>query len=203
MILLPVMVNIVFVNQFYLSSPGAYLNALAFTFGLVLLLGVDIKKLKLVFWEFVERLPPVVIGRIWTKHALRLLPIVAAFLTVYQLIANDKSDKLLIGTWTVQRLTRNGTLVPANAWLNDPKAWNRVYFDGQYGCAFSPNPYRFRTAESLVGEYTFDSVSNRLEVVFKRGDTLQSVVRLRTTNTLHFQGILRTDTLDVDLIRSE
>ncbi len=204
MVLLPVMVNIVFVNVFYDIAAGAFFNSVAFTLGLVFLLLLDVPKLQAAFWVLTDRLPPVTLWRSWTKHALRLLPIAAAFGLIGFFVKTDASDTVLKGTWAVEKLIRNGQELPANAWLSDTTAWNRLYFAGRYGCVFSPNPYRYKPAESLRGDYEFDGRKNRLQVVFygkKKDDTLRASVSERTAKTLRLRGILRGDTLDLRLVR--
>ncbi|MBC7892899.1 MAG: hypothetical protein H7Y12_11840 [Sphingobacteriaceae bacterium] len=204
MVLLPVMVNIVFVNLFYDIAAGAFFNSVVFTLGLVFLLLLDVPKLKAAFWALTDRLPPVTLGWSWTKHVLRLFPIAAAFTLIWYFVKTDTSDHILKGTWSVEKLIRNGRILPANAWLNDTMAWNRVYFAGRFGCVFSPNPYRYKPAESLRGDYEFDGRKNSLQAVFwgeKKADTLRASVSERTDKTLRLRGILRGDTLDLRLAR--
>ena len=143
MILLPVMVNIILINVFYSIAAGAFFNSITYTITLIFLLLVDFDKLKTVFWDLVERLPPVTIGRNWVKHILRLLPIATAFGMIYYFVINSKNDTILKGTWKVESLTRNGQNISSDAWLTDKMAWNRVYFSIWQGCSFSPNPYRY------------------------------------------------------------
>jgi len=204
MLLLPVMVNIVLINLFYDIAAEAFFNSVVFTLGLVFLLLLDVPKLKAAFWVLTDRLPPVTLWRSWTKHALRLLPIAAAFALISFFVKTDASDTVLKGTWAVERLTRNGQELPANAWLSDTTAWSRVYFAGGYGCVFSPNPYRYKPAESLRGDYEFEGRKNRLQAVFygeKKNDTLRASVSERTDETLRLRDILRGDTLDLRLAR--
>lgn len=205
MVLLPVMVNIVLINLFYDIAAGAFWNSVVFTLGLTFLLLLDVPKLKAAFWDLTDRLPPVVLWRSWTKHALRLLPIAAAFALIGSFVMNDKSDKALKGAWKVESLTRNGRPLPANAWLTDSLAWNRVYFSGWQGVAFSPNPYRYLPKECLRGDYEFDSLKNRIQAVFwldnDRRDTLRLTVSERTPKAMRLRGTFHADTLDLRLAR--
>lgn len=206
MILLPVMVNIVLINLFYEIATGAFFNSVIFTLSLVFLLLLDIDKLKAAFWDLVDHLPPVTLGRNWVKHGLRVIPIAAAFAMIESFLLNDKSDKLLKGTWKVESLIRNGQVVPATAWLTDTLAWNRLYFAQGNSCAFSPNPYRYKPAESFRGEYVFDSTKNTLQIVFYRDkdkikDTLRATVAQRTPKAMKLHGIIWKDTLDMQLAK--
>ncbi|WP_375446798.1 hypothetical protein [uncultured Fibrella sp.] len=202
-ILLPVMVNIVLINLFYSIAPGAFFNSVIFTLALTFLLLLDVPRLKAAFWDLVDHLPPVRLGGNWLKHGLRLLPIVAAFALIDYFVLTDKSDKALKGTWKVEKMTRNGQVVPATAWLSDTTAWTNVYFSGWEGCAFSPNPYRYKPGESLRGSYEFDSVKNTLQVITygEKKDTVRAVIRDRKAKSMSLSGIFRGDTLAMQLSR--
>ncbi len=208
MILLPVMVNIVLINLFFSIASGAFFNSVVFTLGLLFLLLLDWDKLKRAFWDLVERLPPITLGQNWVKHGLRLLPIAAAFGIIFYFVKTRKDDTVLTGTWKVEQFTRNGQVVPATAWLTDTTAWNRVYFAGWQGCAFSPNPYRYRPAESLRGGYEFDSLKNKLRIIVNdqkakkpASDTLWATLSERTSKSMRLRGVFNRDTVDMRLAR--
>ena len=207
MILLPVMVNIVLINLFFHIANGAFFNSVVFTLALMFLLLLDVKKLKAAFWDLVDHLPPVTMGRNWVKHGLRVLPIAVAFGMIYYYVSNDKSDTVLKGTWKVEKLMRNGQEISANAWLTDTTAWSRIYFSGPHGVAFSPNPYRYRPAESLRGDYEFDSTKNQLRLMMYRSDkaktpdTLLAMVSQRTPKAMKLSGIWGRDTVAIQLAR--
>ncbi|WP_041258165.1 hypothetical protein [Fibrella aestuarina] len=207
MILLPVMVNIVLINLFYTIALGALYNSLVFTLGLLFLLALDWPKLKRAFWDIVDRLPPVVIGRHWIKPFLRLLPLLAAFGMIQVLAHDRKKENGLVGAWAVKQLTRNGQRVSSTAWLTDTTAWNRLYFTGWQEVALSPNPYRYKPAEGLRGRYEYDSTTNGLRLLIARKkndpkpDTLRATLSERTQKTLRIKGVWWGDTLDLQLTR--
>ncbi|ARK13366.1 hypothetical protein A6C57_25185 [Fibrella sp. ES10-3-2-2] len=209
LVLLPVMINIVLINLFYQISLGAFFNSVMFTLGLIFLLLLNVPKLKAAFWDLVEHLPPVTLGQNWVKHALRVLPIALAFVFIAQFVYTDKSDTLLKGTWRVDQLTRNGKTISASAWLTDTTAWNRVYFAGMQGCAFSPNPYRYNASESLRGTYEFDSLKNNLQIVkyvpmgsdATPDDTLRLTISERTKKSVQLSGMIDGDTVVMKLAR--
>jgi hypothetical protein len=208
MILLPVLVNIILINIFYSIATGAFFNSVVFTLGLLFFLFVDWEKLKVTFWDLVEHLPPITLGRNWVKHAIRVLPIALAFAFIKWIISSHPDEAVLKGTWKVETMVRNGQVLPGDAWLKDTTAWNRVYFAGWQGCAFSPNPYRYKPAESLRGAYKFDSLKNSLQVVIqsnqkdpKGTDTLRATISNRTAKTMRLYGFYRNDTLDMRLAR--
>ncbi|WP_228724175.1 hypothetical protein [Spirosoma sp. KUDC1026] len=202
------MVNIILINVFYSIASGAFFNSVVFTLGLVFFLAVDWDKLKATFWDLVDHLPPVTLGRNWVKHAIRVLPIAIAFAFIKWAIASRPNEAVLKGTWKVETMVRNGKVVPSNAWLTDTTAWNRVYFAGWQGCAFSPNPYRYEPTESLRGAYEFDSLKNSLQVLVytgqkdpKAADTLRATISNRTAKTMRLRSVFRRDTLDMQLAR--
>ncbi|WP_338871822.1 hypothetical protein WBJ53_26405 [Spirosoma sp. SC4-14] len=201
MILLPVMVNIVLINLFYKISIGAFCNSVIYSLSLVFLLLLHWERLKTIFWDLVDHLPHIPLGSSWVKHSLRLLLIAMAFVSLKVLMLIHPNEQILKGTWKVEKLIRNGRVQPTTAWLTDNKAWSRVYFAGYEGCAFSPNPYRFDSGESLLGGYEFDSLQNKLQVNFYSHDTLRATLNNRTTETMRLQGVLGHDTLDMHLVR--
>lgn len=201
MILLPVMINIVLINVFYKISPGALINSITFSLTLLFFLGLHRKRLKAIFWDLIDHLPPIVIGPSWAKYGLRLLPIVVAFGSLQALIMIHPYDQTLKGTWQVEKLVRNGQIQSPTAWLTDTRAWSRIYFAGYEGCAFSPNPYRFEPSEGLMGSYEFDSQQNKLQVTFYSDDTLRAMISRRTSEAMRLQGIVHHDIVDMQLAR--
>lgn len=201
MLLLPVMVNIILINIFYKITLGAFFNSFIYLLALVFLLMLHAQKLKMIFWDLIDHIPAIPFRRSWVKNSLRLLLIAAAFVCLKVAIATHPYDQTLKGTWTVKNLIRNGQVQPATAWLTDHAAWNRVYFAGYEGCAFSPNPYRFEPTESLLGSYEFDSLKNTLLVVFYSHDTLRATIRNRTAEAMLLHGVLGRDTLEMQLAR--
>ncbi|SFE32476.1 hypothetical protein [Spirosoma endophyticum] len=201
MILLPVIVNIILINLFYKIAIGAFFNSVVYSLALVFFLFLNRRRLKIILLDLVDQLPDITSNRSWIKHSLRVLPIAIAFISLKILIDTHPDDQLLRGSWKVEKLVRNGQVQSSTAWLTDSKAWNRIYFAGLTGCAFTPNPYRFESWEGRLGSYEFDSSRNRLLVAFYTRDTLRAVVSNRTTDAMRLQGVLGRDTLDIQLSR--
>lgn len=201
LILFPVMVNIVLINLFYKIAIGAFFNSIVYSLALVFFLFLHRERLKIALLDVIDQLPAIPLSRSWVKHSLRVLPIAIAFITLKILIDAHPDDHALRGSWKVEKLVRNGQLQSSTAWLTDSRAWNRIYFAGLTGCAFTPNPYRFESWEGRLGSYEFDSLQNRLQVAFYSRDTLRAVVSNRTTDAMRIQGVLGRDTLDIQLSR--
>jgi hypothetical protein len=139
---------------------------------------------------------------------MRLLPILAAFGMIYSFVLRDTSDKLLIGTWKVEKFIRNDSLLPSDAWTKDRYVFTKVYFSGLYGCAFSTNPYVYDATMSLQGQYNFDSHKGLLQFMYYSGntgyrqpDTLRALVSSLTSNSMNLEGILNNDTLRMELVK--
>jgi hypothetical protein len=208
MVLLPVMVNIVLINMFYQIAVGAFFNSVIYTISLTFLLLLDFQKLKTAFWDLVEKLPRVSDKSGLLKNALRFVIIAAAFCTIQYYVISTKTDTVLKGTWKVEKLIRNNQPVEPVAWLTDTKAWNKVYFAGWNGCAFSPNPYRYKPDESLTGSYEFDSLKNNIRFIYqnknradRRTDTTVITVRERTAKTMQLHFVMARDTIEMQLAR--
>ncbi|KQS31010.1 hypothetical protein [Dyadobacter sp. Leaf189] len=208
MVLLPVMVNIVLINMFYQIAVGAFFNSVIYTISLTFLLLLDFQKLKTAFWDLVEKLPRVSDKSGFLKNALRFVIIAAAFCTIQYYVVSTKTDTVLKGTWKVETLRRNSELVSSAAWLTDTKAWNKVYFAGWNGCAFSPNPYRYKPDESLTGSYEFDSLKNNIRFIHgnpsradRRTDTLMISVSNRTQKSMQLHFVMSRDTIEMQLAR--
>ncbi|GAB3755931.1 hypothetical protein [Spirosoma pomorum] len=201
LILLPVMVNIVLINLFYHIAAGAFFNSVVYSLALVFFLFLNRDRLKVILVDLAHQLPDIVSNRRWVKYSLRLLPLAIAFISLKLRIDSQPENQLLKGSWKVEKLVRNGQPQSATAWLTDSRAWSRIYFAGQMGCAFTPNPYRFESWEARSGSYDFDSSRNSLQVAFYSHDTLRAVVSNRTTDAMRLQGVLGPDTLDIHLSR--
>jgi hypothetical protein len=203
MVLLPVMVNIVLINMFYNIAVGAFVVSVLITAGLLYLLLLDFQKLKTAFWVVTDKLPPINVGRFWLKPLLQILPVLAAFGIIYQFVLRDTSDKLLVGTWKVEKFIRNDTLLPADAWLQDKTVFTKVYFSGPYGCAFSSNPYVYDPGYSLQGQYNFDHTQGMLQLITysHKPDTTSVRISGLTSHSMIIEGILNDDTLRMELVK--
>lgn len=201
MILLPVMVNIVLINIFYNIGIGAFFTSVSYTIALLFFIFLNKNRLLMIFGDIVDSLPSIVPSHGWIKYTVRVLPIVASFVLLKALIVIHPHDQILKGTWKVEKLIRNGQSSMATACLTNNRAWNRIYFAGMEGCAFSPNPFRFEASESMLGTYEFDNQRNKLQVAFYSGDTLQAQINNLSADAMRIQGVLGRDTMDIQLVR--
>ncbi len=204
-ILLPVMVNILLINIFFSIANGAFLNSVYFTLALIFLILIEWKKVQQFFFSSTDNLPPIKLGIF--KNILRVATVAAAFWLIYSYIKKDDFDKKLKGTWHVDTLIKNGDTLPKNAWQTDTTAWTKIYFDGVYGCAFCPNPYKYIPKQSMRGSYTYDTTAHTLVASFeddkKHADTLKATISQLTTKSMVIKGILAKDTIVLNLSRVE
>lgn len=203
MVLLPVMMNIVFINMFYSIAVGAFIVSILITLGLLYLLLLDFQKLKEVFWVVTDQMPSINPGRSWLKPLIRSLPVLAAFGIIYRFVLQDTSDKQLVGVWRVEKFMRNGALLADDAWMRDSTVIAKVYFSGAYGCAFSSNPFVYNPKQSLQGQYTFDQKQGMLQFISYNGRPYTSKVRISglTSHRMNIDGILKNDTLRMELVK--
>lgn len=205
--LLPVMVNIILINGFYHISPGAFLNSVVYTVALSYLIGLDFPRLKEAISGYRNTLLPVKLKSPWTKNLLRITPVALALGGILFVVLDEKSDTVLYGAYQVDSFKRNEQLMPTDAWVRDSTVFSKVYFSGPQGCAFSPNPYRYKPQESLRGDYQFDEKNKQLDVVYYYGahedivDSVTYTVTDHTPNRMTLKGIWNRDTLEMKLTR--
>lgn len=204
--LLPVMLNIILINVFYDIHPGALLNSVIFTIGLLYLLMIDFDRIRDTICKYREVLMPVNVGNVWLKTGLRAVPILFA-LSSFSYLITEKQDKTLFGSYKVEEFIRNGTKLSPDACLKDSTVFSRVYFSGPSGCAFSPNPYRYKSSESLRGNYEFQEDKEIVKISYSYGpqngnkDSVTYKITNRTDSAMTLNGILRTDTLQMKLLK--
>jgi len=196
-ILLPVMVNILLINFFYDISPGALMNSVLFSLGLLFLLLLQRSALIGVFLRTGSDLPEPRLG--FFKYLFRFLAVACAFgLIFYFTTLNPPSP--LAGKWRVDRLIRNGDTVTANKWLADSTAWTTVYMEGYGYLGLCPNPYVYDDDRSTWASYKYDSSKQQLRLIFsgskpKKKDTVFAAVSHFDGRHMQWKGVMGKDTL--------
>ena len=164
-ILLPVMINIVLINLFFDISPGAFLNSVLFSLGLLFLLLLHRSALISVFLRTGSDLPVPRLG--FFKYLFRFLAVACAFGLIFYFTTMNPVPPLA-GKWTVDRLIRNGDTVNANAWLTDSTAWSTVYMEEEGYAGLCPNPYIYDDDKSTWARYKYDSSKHQLRLIFSK-----------------------------------
>jgi hypothetical protein len=196
-ILLPVMINIVLINFFFDISPGAFMNSVLFSLGLLFLLSLRWSALAGVFLRTSSDLPEPRLG--FFKYLFRFLAVACAFGMIYYFTTLNPPAPLA-GKWTVDRLIRNGDTVKANKWLTDSTAWTTVYME-DYGYLFlCPNPYIYDDDRSTWARYKYDGSKQQLQLIFAAGktgkrDTVIAAVSHLDGRHMEWKGVISRDTL--------
>lgn len=187
-ILLPVIVNIDLIDNFYHISPLANFNALHYTFFLVVLLLIDWPLLKAAFLAYRAnfRYPGLL-------NAAKLLVIVLAFINIVQLKGSFPARSNLNGVWKVDSLLQKGQMViPAE---HRGTVWSKLYIEWRYGCMFKYDPDRFQNKD-LPGLYTLDEKAAFIKMKFyseDEGDSLQAHYDFVTDSSVVMRGLYKKD----------
>jgi hypothetical protein len=196
-ILLPVMLNIVLINFFYDISPGAFMNSVLFSLGLLFLLLLHRSALIGVFLRTGSNLPEPRLG--FFKYLFRFLAVACAFGLIYYFTRMNPPTPLA-GKWTVDRLIRNRDTIQANKWLTDSAAWTTVYME-EYGyLSLCPNPYIYDDDRSTWARYKYDRSKQQLQLIFTNGkpekqDTVNATVSHFDGRHMQWKGVIGKDTL--------
>jgi|688.fasta_scaffold00909_1 hypothetical protein len=109
----------------------------------------------------------------------------------------------LEGKWRVMKLERNGTPVPADAWLTDAEAWSTVYIESDRDLSFCTNPYVFDQRASFYSSYVLDSKSGQISIshLRDRGGPIRFQVEGIGTNELSWMGRVGSDQVKMVMVR--
>lgn len=199
-ILLPIMVNIDFIDHFYDISPLAYYNSLHYTFILLFVMFLDYDKLITAFFSYREYY--YFNKKTVLMNLVRAVVIGGAFLHIYLLKRSFQGKTAINGVWKVDEITkRNQRIIPSLS--NADSVWSKVYFEWRYGCLFKYNPDRFNNAKDLFGQYAVNEAKRQVKIGFQQGDKTDSLhLNYRTEgNTMFMWGLYKKDSLSMKLTR--
>lgn len=194
-ILLPIMVNIDFIDHFYHISPLAYFNSLHYTFILIFLMFLDIDKLVYAFLSYKEYF--YFNKKTVFLNLLRVVIIVGAFLHIYMLKRGIQPKSPVNGTWKIDEITiHNQTYIPSIA--TKDSVWSKVYFAWRYGVLFKYNPYQFDDKKDLSGQYSIDESKHLAKIALQNANNKVDSLRLNyqvRDSTMVMRGIYQKDSL--------
>ncbi|QMU27822.1 hypothetical protein [Adhaeribacter radiodurans] len=209
-ILLPVMVNILFINYFYQLGIGPLYQSIVLAFGLVYLLLAEYPRLVTFFFNAQESLPAISLGSNKIKNAVRLLIMVLAFGYIYLFYLRSQAarESELYGVYDVKSLRINKQLTSLKA-MGQDSILNRVYFDDGNACILQFNSHKRR----LFGHYDYDPQRKTFKSVFnfisdptgdymprRKTDTLQAIVtRFDSGKAISIAGFMGQDSLQLVL----
>lgn len=196
-ILLPIMINIDFIDYFYQISPMAFYNSLHYTFILIFIMFLDVDKLVDAFLSYKEYFYFNKKTLIYTL--VRIVIIGGGFLHIYLLKKKYEAKSALIGVWKVDQLTmRNQTIVPSVATADS--VWSKVYFEEHYGVLFKYNPDKFNKKKDLFGQYTVDEPKHMAQIKLENADIMNLHYQIQDS-TMVMRGLYQKDSLVMRLKR--
>lgn len=199
MVILPVILNIMFINIFYQLNPGALFQSIVLVIGVIFILMLDYKRLVETFFRTKESLSETFHLVTVTKNSLRFVIVAAAFGFVVNVKNMTDKNPLLAGRYNVESLIINDAVV-------DPDfrkgVITKVYFDlGNTLIIKYKNP-----DHQIIAPYEFDVQKNILKAMFKEPDrsfTLAATVSQRDKNGLVLSGKLGNDGIKMILVKVE
>ncbi|PLK45059.1 hypothetical protein [Emticicia sp. TH156] len=171
-ILLPMMINVCFMEHFYQISPLAYFNALHYTAVLFFILLQYYEGLLHLLFSYKEYF-------YFDKKTLllslaRLIVIGGAFWHIFWLKKNDRQAKELIGVWQVDAITmQNRSVIPENG--TEGNVWSRIYFEQNNSCLFKFDSEKFNDSKDWYGHYETEPKQRRATIVFRRNNQADSL----------------------------
>jgi len=204
-ILLPVMVNIVFINVFYDIAPGAFINSIIFTVGLAYLLLLRRKAIINLF--FPARVKSKIAGWDILTTILKVLIIAAAFGTIYSYVLTEGTASAFTGKWVLKELKKNGKIIPDTNWQQNPGSWSNIYIEEGGYMEMCANPYVYDENAATTANYTYDSKSRKLVITYTGIFKTQNKETFRVSNydgkKMQWNGIYYNDTLQLKLVKAE
>lgn len=203
-ILMPVMVNVVFINIFYSIATGAFINSLIITFALIYLLLLRWTDLKALFFSNGPELPK--INFIFLKSIAKLLTIGLAFGVIYSYVVSLRPS-FFEGKWKVNEITRNGQPVKPFEWQTDAMVWSNIYFEQNGKVILSPNPYIYEASRANNANYTYDIKSHQLLLNYpgfsEKSDTAFVAVSNYDGKSMQWKFVHNQDTLRYSFLKAE
>ena len=193
-LLLPVLLNILFINVFYGLNPGATLQSIILSLGLLYLLLLDYRRLMEFFLPASGALERSGLSVAFRNNGLRFLMIFIPFALTFAGYYTDTLPQNIRGTYVLKS-------APNSDSTNADAVLTKVYFERDGLCCFV-----YGANQKHNGRYTYNGNSNELLIHFEDGktgrDTLSGQASLSEDGRgLHIVGRLKGAGLDLDLLR--
>ncbi|MBA4849116.1 hypothetical protein [Emticicia sp. BO119] len=200
-ILLPILVNIDFIDHFYEISPLAYYNSLHYTFILIFLMFLDVDKLVYAFLSYKEYF--YFNKKTVLLNLLRVIIIGGAFLHIYLLKLSIQPKTPINGIWKIDEITmHNQKVVPSVATMDS--VWSKIYFEWRYGLLIKYNPYEFNKKKDLFGQYEVDEPKHLVKIALQNADNKVDSLKLNyqvNDSTMIMLGMYQKDSLVMKLTK--
>lgn len=188
-LLLPVLLNILFINIFYGLNAGATLQSIILSLGLIYLLFLDYNRLIYFLLQSKDNLKGVNLGDKLIKNIFRFLMIFIPFLLVFSPYYFEIMPDNIRGTYEVKNI--------------DPtkeKTIQKIYFERDGSCTFS-----YSSNTIIKGNYQFDNNKKQFFAIFNKenqqNDTLLANITLMGNNKMKMLGTFANDKIDLELLK--
>ncbi|RYU94906.1 hypothetical protein [Emticicia agri] len=200
-ILLPILINIDFIDHFYHISPLAYYNSLHYTFILIFLMFLDIDKLVYAFLSYKEYF--YFNKKTVFLNLIRVIIIGGAFLHIYLLKSGFQPKTAINGVWKIDEITMHNRKVnPSIATMDS--VWSKIYFEWRYGLLIKYNPYQFNETKDLQGQYQIDESKHLAKITLQRPNNKVDSLNLQyqiKDSTMVMWGMYEKDSLIMRLTK--
>lgn len=188
-LLLPVLLNILFINVFYGLNPGATLQSLILSLGLVYLLLLDYRCLMQFFLPASGGLGHSGLSVAFRKNGLRFLMIFIPFALTFSTYYTDARSPNIRGTYVLK------------AAPNSDSTLTKVYFERDGVCCFV-----YGANQKHNGRYSYNGDNHELSIQFQAAnngqDTFAGQALLNENGqSLHLVGRLAGEELELNLLR--
>lgn len=193
-ILLPIMLNIVFVNIFYEINFGAFLNSLIYTLGLTFLLLLNYKDLFEIFFRTTDNVNGFHIKSI-LKIMVKALVIICGLGSTLLTEHLFKDNSIVKGVYTTEQITKNNVTVDTKC--ESDSILTKMYFDYAGLAILEYNDHNKRAYNSY--EIDNKTISLFIESAPQQMDTLKADIN--DLASLNFTGKIGHDYIGIKLKR--
>jgi hypothetical protein len=196
-LLLPVLLNILFINYFYGLNAGALLQSIVLSLGLLYLLFIDYGRLVAFFLQSKDTLQNINLGNNFIKNSLRFSMIFIPFLLAFSVYYSYLMPPNIRGAYEVksQSNAKTDTISSVNI---EARVYKKVYFDRNNDCIVEYNKGK------LYGNYNFDNVSNEVTITFGKPDSSilkAKVKRVENSENIIISGNWDKQAVELELLR--
>lgn len=192
MLLLPVLLNILFINVFYGLNAGATLQSIILSLGLLYLLLLDYRRLLQFFLPAREALGGSGLSVAFRNNSLRFLMIFIPFVLTFATYYTDARTPNIRGVYLLKS-------TPSSDSTNTDGGLTKIYFERDGFCSFV-----YGAALKHNGRYTYNGPKHELSIHFQgdnngQDDFVGQALLSEDGRSLHLIGRLAREQLDLDL----
>jgi hypothetical protein len=195
LILLPVMINIFFINVFYNMNAGALFQSFIYTLSLIFLSFRYRQTISNVLFHNEHS------GLIKRQRLPAMLIFICSFLLVFLNNLSIKKESSLFGSYEVAALSINGKEIALKERLASDSVLTRVYFDLNNVCVLEYND----PGKRLIAKYSFNDTGNKLTGIFtrEREEYKLNATALKQKNMIKLEGSLGEVVLNAKLKKTD